>query len=77
MTCRGVGKPNLKIACVEFLDDGPDDLGRRHYALTWWSESAPIQSTEPGRGHICTGYGLGIRGQHFHANPDRLALRIV
>lgn len=61
--------PNLRIACIEFYDDGPDEQGRRHFALTWWSTGAAgTENPET---------GLRWRGQHFHMNPDRIAPRIV
>jgi hypothetical protein len=46
--------------CVEYQDEGPDALGRRHFALMW------IQ--DDGKPHA------RIRGQHFFAVPDRCVI---
>ena len=45
---------------IEFRDDGPDSLGRRHFALTWIGED-----------YVRAGM---VRGQHFFGRPEKFVV---
>jgi hypothetical protein len=44
--------------CIEFIDDGPDDMGRRTFFLYWKTDYTP-SIPKP-----------HIRAQIFHAKPE-------
>jgi len=57
-----MGRP---VVFIEFHDEGPDDLGRRHYSLHWTDPAGIFREDLSKDGKPC-GFR---RSQHFFSRP--------